>query len=289
MPNTTPVNVVCREIEDRDLADVIDCLRRNFWRHSRAFWRRAFSHAASLPAAPGAPRYGRLLDAEGAIVGVLLEMRCVSSLTGAPPPRCSLSSWAVDPAFRPFALALQRRAMRDSATTYLNLTPAPHTLRANQIFGFRCYAAGAFIAYPLFARHGNSEVVAFAPDAPESAGLSQWERKMLEDHARLGLFALIGVRDSVATPFVIKMRPLWRYSVPSAQLIYTRSEADLTAFAPALGRFLWAHGRLRLLVSANGPIEGLPGRYVAGRNPRYFRGAAPPSPTDFAYTELAVL
>ena len=112
---------------------------------------------------------------------------------------------------------------------------------------------------------------------------------MLEDHARLGLFAVIGVRDGVATPFVIKMRPLWRYFLPSAQLIYARSEADLSAFASALGRFLWRRRRLRLLVSANGPIEGLPGRYVAGRNPRYFRGAAPPSPTDFAYTELAVL
>ena len=174
-------------------------------------------------------------------------------------------------------------------TTYLNLTPAPHTIRADQIFGFRCYAEGAFIAYPLFARQGRTEVVEFAPDAPETAGLSAWERKMLEDHARLGLFALIGVRDSAATPFVIKMRPLWRYVIPSAQLIYARSEADLSAFASALGRFLWRRRRLRLLVSANGPIEGLPGRYVPGRDPRYFRGAAPPSPTDFAYTELALL
>jgi len=279
--------VVCREIEEADLPGVVACLARNFPRRTRAFWRGALTRIGALAATP---RYGHLLQADGRIVGVLLEIRHSSTLDGAPGPRCSLSSWGVDPEYRPFALVLQRRAVADKAMAYLNLTAAPHTFRANEAFGFRRYCEGIIVATPLASRAApGARLVAFRPDSADAAQLSPWERAMLADHARLGLKIWIGIGAGPTTPFVVRLRPLWRHLVPSAQLIYARSEADVAAFAHPLGLRLAALARLRLLVSANGPVAGLAGRYIPGRGPRYVRGPATPATTDTAYTELALL
>lgn len=279
--------VVCREIEEADLPGVVACLARNFPRRTRAFWRGALARIGALATKP---RYGHLLQADGRIVGVLLEIRHASTLESAPAPRCSLSSWGVDPEYRPFALVLQRRATADKATTYLNLTAAPHTFRANEAFGFRRYAEGTFVATPLASRAApGARLVPFRPDTAEAAELTPWERAMLADHARLGLETWIGIGAGAATPFVVRLRPLWRHLIPSAQLIHARSEAEVAAFAQPIGRRLAALARLRLFVSASGPIAGLAGRYVAGRAPRYVRGPSPPAVTDMAYSELALL
>jgi hypothetical protein len=36
---------------------------------------------------------------------------------------------------------------------------------------------------------------------------------------------------------------------------------------------------------ANGPIEGLPGRYVDAASPKYFKGPNPPRLGDLAFSE----
>ena len=287
---TAPAPVICRDIAASDFDAVVACLKRNFPRRSAAFWRRTLALVGSLPAAPGRPRYGHCLEAGGAIVGVLLEVSHASDLEGAPPPRCSLSSWAVDPRFRSLALVLQRRATRDRAYVYLNLSAAPHTFKTNEAMGLRRYAEGAFFAAPWLSRGApGARLAPFALRAPEAAGLSAWERAMLADHARFGLSAAIGVIENRATPFVWRLRPLWRHVIPTARLIYARSEADLVAFAPARGARRRAQGRLRRLVAANGPNAGLVGRYVADRAPFFALRGSPPATTDLAYSELAWL
>jgi len=275
------MKVVCREIGERDLDGVADCLARNFPRRSRAFFRRWLADLA------GSPRFGHLIEADGRVVGALIEIVHASILDGAPPPRCNFSSWCVDPPFRGFALALPKQALRDAGVTYLNLTPAPHTLRSLEALRFARYAEGAVLAAPLLSPAvAHARLIRFECEAAEARGLSPWERAMLGDHARLGFDALIGVHDGAATPFVLKMWPLWRRFPPAAELVYARSESDVAMFARALGRHCLAKGRWRLIVSANGPIAGLAGRFRPGRAPHYFRGPCPPATTDLAYTEL---
>lgn len=287
MTRNAPDRIVCREIEASDLEPVARCLARNFRRRSLNFWKEALRRLASPPAAP---RFGYLLDADGAVVGVLLQIAHASDLDGAPGPRCNFSSWCADAAYRGFALSLSRRALRGAEVTYINLTPAPHTIPIIETFGFKSYAKGVFVATPWRnAQTPGARLVEFDAGAPESAALSAWERAMLADHQRWGLDALIGVSREGATPFVLRRRPLWRHWLPAAQLIYSRDERDLVRFAHLIGRHYLRRGRPRLFVNANGPIAGLAGQYVPGRDPRYFRGPAPPALTDMAYTELALL
>ena len=48
-------------------------------------------------------------------------------------------------------------------------------------------------------------------------------------------------------------------------------------------------GRPFVLIDANGPIPGLPGKYFGGKSPKYFKGPTPPRLGDLAYTEMAML
>ena len=139
------------------------------------------------------------------------------------------------------------------------------------------------------AKRPGARLIEFDPAAPEAAGLSAWERAMLADHQRWGLLAWIGVDRERASPFVLRKRPIWRHWIPAAQLIYARGEADLIRFAQLIGRRCLRHGRARLFVNANGPIKGLVGHYVEGKDPRFFRGQSPPDLLDMAYTELALM
>ena len=56
---------------------------------------------------------------------------------GAAVPRCNLSSWYVEPSFRAYAPLLVSQALRHKHVTYLNVSPAPHTLPIIEAQGFR--------------------------------------------------------------------------------------------------------------------------------------------------------
>jgi hypothetical protein len=49
-----------------------------------------------------------------------------------------------------------------------------------------------------------------------------------------------------------------------------------------------AQGAALLICDAEGSIPGLPGRFFAGRTPRYFKGPNPPRLNDLAFTEMVV-
>lgn len=61
-----------------------------------------------------------------------------------------------------------------------------------------------------------------------------------------------------------------------------------SAVAGSIGRALAARGMLLLLVEADAPIPGVPGRLYPGHNPLYLRGPFTPHVGDLAYTEIAL-
>ena len=63
-------------------------------------------------------------------------------------PRCNLSSWYVDPAFRTYAPMLVSQALRHKEVTYTNVSAAPHTWPIIEAQGFRRYSNGIFVALP---------------------------------------------------------------------------------------------------------------------------------------------
>jgi hypothetical protein len=76
--------------------------------------------------------------------------------------------------------------------------------------------------------------------------------------------------------------------VPCAQLIYCRDVSDIVRFAGPIGRFLARRGRPFVVIDANGPIEGLIGRYFDNTMPKFFRGPVRPRLGDLAFTETAL-
>jgi len=87
-------------------------------------------------------------------------------------------------------------------------------------------------------------------------------------------------------PFVF--RPRLVRGVPCAQLVYCGGVEDLARFAGPIGSFLAARGRLPVIIDANGRMPGLPGIYVAGQMPKYFKGPDRPRRGDLAYTGTAL-
>ena len=232
MANSGSGGFVCRLIEERDLPEVLACLTRGFPERRREYWANGLERLARLPHVDDHPRYGRLLEANGKVVGVMLQI--FSTREGA--TRCNLSSWCVDPDYRSYGHALHARAIARRDVVYLNISAAPHTLGALKALDYRRYSEGQFIFAPLLSRGAaNARVVEFTEDAAEAQGLSPVERRLLADHAALGCVALIGVKDGAATPLVFQNRTIWRKLVPCLHVIYCRDPSDLAAFSGALG------------------------------------------------------
>jgi len=290
MPNARDIEARCRPIEDADLDAVVDCLQRNFHDRSREYWSKGLAAMASRPRLPDFPCWGYLLEAESAVVGVLLQIGSLREDAGGHSLRSNLSSWCVDEAYRGFAFVLHRRSVSRVDATYVNISAAPHTRKMIEALGFKRYAAGLMLFAPLLSRGApGARIVEYAAETAEAAMLKPEERRLLADHAAFGCRALIGVRGGVATPIVLQWRNVWRALVPSAHVLYCPSEDELAPFARALGVYCARHGRFVVVVDAAGPVAGLVGKFLPGREPRYFKGPSKPAPCDLAYTELAIL
>ena len=289
MVDSTPADVVCRVIEERDLAKVVDCLTRNFPERPRKFWTDGLARLAARPAIGALPRFGHLLAAGEAIVGVLLQIVSTRETAEGRYARCNMAAWCVDPDYRSYGHPLHARAISRREVVYFTVTPAPFTLKTLEAVGYRRYSEGQVIFAPLLSRgEARARVVAYAPDRPEAALLSDSDARLLADHAALGCCAFVGLSGGEARPLVFQPRKIWRELIPCVHLVYCREPSDLARFGPAYGRALARHGRLFVVADAIGPIPGLAGRFFAEREPRYYKGPRVPSPCDLADTELVI-
>jgi hypothetical protein len=284
-----PPGLTCRPIEESDWDGIIDCLRRNFPTRDRNYWERAVVRMEKRPFVPDLPKYGFVLDMSGRIVGVLLALYFRHLGNEDEELRCNLSSWSVDPEYRAFAGKMVIAALRKKNVTYINVSPAPGTIKVNEALGFRRYADGQLAFLPaLSSTRGGYRVLEARPDLPELALLSEGDQEILLQHAALECLSLVCVAEGKAFPFVFKTRRILRGLVPSAQVIYCRSPEELSQCAGALGRYLLRKGVFLCVVDANGAVPGLVGRYFAGSGTKYFRGPKPPSLGDLTFTELVI-
>ena len=279
----------CRQIDEGDVAAVAELLRGGFPNRNRRFWQRALSALARREPPPGLPKYGYLLESAGAPVGAIL-MICSAMRTGDTlAPRCNLSSWYVEPAFRTYAPLLVSQALRHKEVTYTNVSAAPHTWPIIEAQGFSRYSEGIFVCLPALQRApGGEKVQVMAADASPAIAVDAFERDILLQHAEHGCISLWAVSGGRAFPFVFRPR-LVKGFIPCAQLIYCRDLADFTRFAAPIGRYLALRGRAVAIVDANGPIPGLFGIFRSGSTPKYFKGPQRPRLGDLAYTEYGIM
>ena len=279
----------CREIAAADVDAVADLLMRGFPGRPRRYWLIGLQRQAARKVPSGYPQYGYLLEAAGAVVGVLLLMYSEKAVGAELALSCNVASWYVEPQFRNQASLLSAIALKHKHVTYVNVTPAPATWKILEAQGYKRYCNGLFLAAPALTR-GGGVISVVAADSAKPDDLSQNEFDLLVRHAGYGCLSLIcrtprGAMPFVLAPFRIRQG---RIGLPAMQLISCRSIDEFVCCAGAVGRFLLAHGKPLVIVDANGPIEGLVGFYSAARGQKYFRGPNPPRLADLADTEFAL-
>jgi hypothetical protein len=279
----------CREINKRDVDGIVNLLTIGFRHHHRTpdFWTRALRRLSEHPTAPGFPKYGFLLDCNGAPVGVILLIFSSIAINGVTAIRCNLSSWYVEPPFRGYAAMLVSHALKYKQVTYFNVTPVRHTLPILEAQGYVRYCEGRFVSVPAVnAGSSGARIKAAAPDVCPGEDLTSSEIELLATHANYGCISLICTAENRRYPFVF-LRCLKSRMLPYAYLAYCRDVAEFVRFAGPLGRFLARCGFPLVVIDANGPIRGLIGTY-SDSHPKYFKGPDQPRLGDLAYSERAL-
>jgi hypothetical protein len=289
--NALRPQIRCREISESDLDRVADLLTRGFVGRSRNYWLQGLRRQAVREVPGGYPRFGYMLDHDGAAVGVLLLLYSLRPCDGEPAIHCNLSSWYVDPAFRNYAPMLTSVAQRRREVTYFNISPATWTWPIIEAQGFRPYCKGLFFSFPVLARRSPdiaTEIVPF--DATAVEGLPDFELELLTRHASYDCLSVVCRRGNDVIPFILmpmRIRRGW-IAPPAMQLIYCRDVADYVACAGAIGRLLFSRAKFSVLLDANGPVEGLSGFYTEKRGRKYCKGPHQPRLADLTDTELVL-
>jgi hypothetical protein len=282
-------HVKVRLITDADIPAAINLLKRGFAARHRSFWEHNFSLLSHRPLPAGElPRFGFVIDSDGELVGIILLILSTIWENGEAKTRCGGSALYVDPTFSLYAPLLIKKASNCKDATVLNTTPAKHTHRMIEALGYVKYCDGIFVSIPLFSRAPKETSVSVIDVHTKlDVSFDPHDRDLLLEHADCGCKSLWCVTPKRAYPFVFRTRLVKH--VPCAQLVYCRNVDDFVGFARPIGSFLARHtGRLLVLLDANGPIEGLVGKYFAGKATRYFCGSDRPRLGDLAYTEISL-
>jgi hypothetical protein len=280
-------NYRIREVVQADVESIVELLTRGF-PNPRRYWEVAFQRLQKRSVPPFHPRYGYLLEADGRPVGTILLISSLRCYRQRQQIWTNLSSWYVEPEFRSLATLLHKRAVAEQGATYLNVSPAPHTYATLEILGFRRYSEGQVAAFLTLARNRQAKRVRIlSVNELGDCGLEEKERQLLEVQASHGCIVFCCVTEDRISPFVFVPR-LVRSSIPCAQLAYCRGVNDLVDVAGSVGRHLLNLGRPVVLIDANGPIRGIPGKYFAGAMPKYYKGIDHPVLGDVTETEITV-
>ena len=276
-----------RQIKESDLDFLVQFFVRGLG-HNEAYFSRVLWQLKNRDAPDGYPKYGYVLECDGAIVGAVLQIFSRMPPGSVPAVRCHVTSWHVEPRFRPFATLFFRKALTFPNVTYINVSAPSRTRPHIQMQGFETYSHGQFYSFPLISglvpRGGGVQILPGdrIPDAVVEPG----DGELLSDHAKLGCIALWCVTGGRAYPFVFHAR-LFRGFLPGVQLIYCRDVGDVARFSGPLGSYLASRGIFLVRIDANGPIPGLAGVFRSGTEPRHCKGPAPRL-GDLAYTQLVL-
>jgi hypothetical protein len=277
-------NIGLRQIRDSDIPAVARLLTRGFQDRTEGFWHGFLDCLERRDTPAGLPKFGYLLEAEGAVVGALLLI--FSRPCGDDGIRCNVSSWYVEQKFRSYASLMVAKALRDKDVTYVNVTPSPHTLPIVQAQGYSQYSRGTFVAAPLLQPGpGQAKIVTAGGRAP--TGTRRSDQKILTEHAKFGCIGFWCETAERAYPFVFLPR-LIKGVVPCARLVYCEGLDSFVRFAGSVGRFLAGRGRPVILIDSNGAIPGVMETYLDGKMPKFFKGPDHPQLGDLAYTEVAM-
>jgi hypothetical protein len=286
-PALSSARLGVREVTEADVDPVINLLVRGFPR-PRRYWEVRLERLRKRFLPPNVPRYGYLLEADGKPVGIILLISSLRRVGDGEELFSNLSGWYVEPDFRSGATQLLKRALANKQITYLNLYPATHVRPIIEAFGFRRYSDGQVLGLLALAQnHRTTRPRIVGLDKVGKSDLKEGELHLLETQADYGCMAFCCTTDGQMRPFVFVPRVIKGF-IPCAQLAYCRKITDLVDVAGTVGRYLLRQGRPFVLIDANGPIRGIPGRYFAEVAPKYYKGATAPALGDLTETEATI-
>jgi hypothetical protein len=288
LTSAAPARVRTRQIFDSDIGAVAQLLAQGFRRSTSKNWLEIFGRLAEHQTPAGLPRYGYLMESERTPVGAILIVSSAVRTGNMSTIRCNLSSWYVSPGYRSYAHLFISRILKNKELTFVNVSPAPHTLPVIQAQGFSRYSNGQFFAVAApFTFAGDARAKVVAVGGSLESYVDPFEHDLLQAHARYGCISLWCTTADHAYPFVFRSRMV-KGIVPCAQLIYCRNMDEFVRFSGPIGRFLARRGKLFIMLDSNGRIPGLVGVYVNDILPKYCKGPAQPRLGDLAYTESAL-
>jgi hypothetical protein len=288
MPVTFGSRLRSREIKDSDVDTLAKFLGTGLGYRSQYF-SQILNRLAEHPTPAGFPRFGYVLEKEERIVGAILLIFSTIWSDDAPTVRCHVTSWCVEPEFRPYAALFFSKALRHNNVTYLNTSARPDTRPIIKAQGFLQYVEGQFIAFPVlnfWLQPKDNRVEIVPGDKAPNARFEPYELDLLKAHAKYGCICLWCDTPERAYPFVFHQR-LFKGFLPGLQLVFCRDIQDFVRFALPLGLFLAARGKLAVRIDSNGQIPGLIGKYIDGMEPRYYKGPKPRL-GDLSYTQTVM-
>ena len=286
-PHRPSHGISCRRIRPSDLGAIADLLCEGFPTRTRNYWLDGLRYTTALASPGEVPRFGYVLSAGDELVGVLLLI--FSGSASHQNARCNVSSWYVRPAYRAYASQLVALAIRSRAATYINISPAQHTLPIIEAQGFVKAIQGCFVGLPALSLRGGGAVISTNPDQwSTSAQMSAADECLLREHAMSGCITLWLETADGGYPFIFRKRILRLGRLPCAMLVYCRSLEDLERFAGPIGRALIRQGLPLMFAGSDRPLRGMPGKHFAGKMPIYYKGPVKPRSGDLSYTEASV-
>ena len=283
----SPSVIRSRPITPEDLDAIARLLIQGYPNRSIQFFKAAFARLAEHRTPSDFPKFGYVLESDGSAVGAILLIFSSIVDNGKVCIRANGAFWYVDPRYRVFAGVFLAQACGRRDVTYLNLTPGRHTWGILDAQRYKRFINGEFMALAaLKVSSLGASVRRAGATETDIIGLSAFEVDLIRDHEQFGCLSLVCRSGGNAYPFVFERRVRsgvlkLRY----ARLVYCRDLTEFVRFAGPIGRFLAVRGMVLVCIDANGPIQGLLGKYSKANTPKYFKGPCVPNLGNFAYTE----
>jgi hypothetical protein len=280
--------VKIRVISKDDCEAVMALLCEGFPRRDRAYWVRAFQHLDRRPEISGYPKYGFLIEDQGAVQGVMLILTADLGTGFAGGLRSNLSSWYVREPWRKYATFMLRAGLKAQGGCYTDLSPAPQVVQINAALGFKPYTGGSILLDARSALRGGGKVSFWdgVAETKLSSGLDPALKAIARRHIGYGCTALLVAGPAGPQLALYRIKKLKRV-IPAARFVYG-DPALLTGSAGAVMRALLGRGVPLAQIDAPTGFSPSAGRLMPARDLRYATGGVPPLAGDLLETEIAV-
>jgi len=270
-----------REITPADRPALEALLREGFPSTGPGFWENALDVLERRGSVEGLPRYGLVLELDGALCGVMLM---VSQRRGAQ-SLCNLSSWYVREAQRGYAAFMFGHALGTKDVTYLDCSPTPDVLPLVEKYGFEPYTGGSVLLDARMALRPGPKVARLTPQALADARHPDTGR--IAENLRHGCHGFLAHdADGAPAPLVYRVARVKQH-IPVARFVYGAPETVI-AHAGAIMRALLMRAVPLALVDWPAGIAVRSGRAMPDYGVRYRRGPYTPPTGDLLDTEYAL-